>query len=63
MVTLSKQIIHYNLKKDLTQGAANMSNLFPSVILANKTTELLHLNGDKLIDGTNAIIAVQSVEK
>lgn len=39
-----------------------MMNLFPRVILANKTTEL-HLSGDELINGVKVVVAVQSMEK
>lgn len=39
-----------------------MLNLFPRVILANKTTEL-HLSGDELINGVKVVVAVQSMEK
>lgn len=39
-----------------------MLNLFPRVILANKTTEL-HISGDELINGVKVVVAVQSMEK
>ena len=39
-----------------------MLNLFPRVILADKTTEL-RLSGDELIGGTKVTVSVQSMEK
>ena len=39
-----------------------MMNLFPRVILADKTTEL-RLCGDELINGVKVVVAVQSMEK
>ena len=62
MAAFSKQIIRYDLQSDSTKGAANMLNLFPRVILADKTTEL-RLSGDELKSGTKVTVSVQSMEK